>query len=63
VHRRTTPPVGVAGAAEWLGTTVGHIYKLVERKELTYTRVGGKLRFLEEDLEGYLMANRVERAS
>jgi excisionase family DNA binding protein len=60
---RRTPPVDIVTAAEWLGTTVGHMYRLVERRAIAYTKVGGKLRFLEEDLEAYLMANRVEAAS
>jgi excisionase family DNA binding protein len=54
----------VPEVARLMGTTTKHVYRLVEERRIAFVRVGGKLRFLESDLEAYLAANRVEaRAS
>lgn len=36
------------------------VYRLVERRELPFCRVGRSLRFTREDIEAYLQARRVE---
>lgn len=38
------------------------VYRLVERRELPFCRVGRNLRFTREDLETYLGARRVDSA-
>ena len=36
------------------------VYRLVERRELPFCRVGRSLRFTHDDIETYLQARRVE---
>ena len=38
------------------------VYRLVQRRELPFCRVGRNLRFSREDLEAYLAARRVSSA-
>ena len=45
-------------AAELLGMTVGWIYSASRRNRIPKTRVGGKLRFFEQDLLEYARIRR-----
>lgn len=52
-------PLDTAGAAEYLGTSVRHVRRLVFDRRVPFTRVGGKIRFLPADLDQYLKDRRV----
>ena len=45
--------------AAFLHLSKTSVYRLVERRELPFCRVGRNLRFTREDLEAYLEARRV----
>jgi excisionase family DNA binding protein len=47
-------------AAEYLGTTVRHLRRLVTDHELCRYKVGGRNRFADVDLDAWLDARRVE---
>ena len=47
-------------AAEYLGTTVRHLRRLVSDHELSRYKVGGRNRFADVDLDSWLDARRVE---
>jgi excisionase family DNA binding protein len=47
-------------AAEYLGTTVRHLRRLVSDHELSRYKVGGRNRFADVDLEAWLDQRRVE---
>jgi len=51
------------GAAEYLGTTVRHIDRLVYERRIPFVKVGGLIRFDIGDLDKYIKANRTEAAS
>ena len=55
-----TPPISTIEAAAYLGTTKRHIDRLVHEHRLAFLKVGGKRRFLVEDLDAFLAASRVE---
>ena len=57
------PLLDINGAAVRLGTTHRHIRGLIERREIPFFKVGGKVRFDPADLDRWLVAQRVERAS
>ena len=48
--------------AEFLRISKTSVYRLVERRDLPFCRVGRTLRFRREDLEAYLRACRVDPA-
>lgn len=49
-------------AADYLGCSLGHIYKLTSRRAVPHYKPGGKrLLFLKSDLDAYLLRNRIER--
>ena len=48
--------------AEILRLSKTSVYRLVERRELPFCRVGRNLRFTRKDLEAYLEARRVSSA-
>jgi len=50
-------PLDRAAAAAYLGTSERHIRELTSRHELPYVKVGRLVRFLPEDLDGYLARN------
>ncbi len=47
-------------AAAYLDTSVRHMRRLAAERRLPYVKVGGKVRFLPEDLDAFLQAGRVE---
>ena len=47
-------------AAEYLGTTVRHLRRLVSDHELCHYKVGGRNRFADVDLDAWLDSRRVE---
>lgn len=47
-------------AAEHLGVSRRFLEKLVAERRIPYLRLGGKVRFLVEDLDAYALAGRVE---
>lgn len=49
--------------AEFLRVSKTSVYRLVERRELPFCRVGRTLRFTRTDLESYLAARRVGSAA
>jgi excisionase family DNA binding protein len=47
-------------AAEYLGTTVRHVRRLVSDHQLSRYKVGGRNRFADVDLDEWLDARRVD---
>lgn len=54
------PPMSTEQAAEYLGTTKRHVDRLAQEHRVPYLKLGGKRRFLAEDLAAFLRASRVE---
>ena len=48
----------VGEAAAYLNTTERHIRRLRNEMQLPYVKVGSKLRFLRDDLDTYVEANK-----
>ena len=48
----------VGEAAAYLNTTERHIRRLRNEMRLPYVKVGSKLRFLRDDLDAYVEANK-----
>ncbi len=46
-------------AAEYLGTSVRHLRRLVSDHHLAHYKVGGRLRFADVDLDAWLAARRI----
>lgn len=57
------PLLDMNATAARLGTTHRHVRRLIERREIPFFKVGGKVRFDPADLDRWLTAQRVERAS
>ena len=57
------PLLDVPATAARLGTTVAHVRRLVFERRIPFFKVGGKVRFDPADLDRWLAAQRVERAS
>ena len=49
-------------AAEYLGTSVRHVHRLVSDHELSRYKVGGRNRFADVDLDAWLDGRRIEGA-
>jgi excisionase family DNA binding protein len=49
-------------AADYLGTSVRHVRRLVSDHELSRYKVGGRNRFADVDLDAWLDSRRVEGA-
>ena len=49
--------LGVADAAVYLNTSERHVRRLRAVNRLRYVKVGAKLRFRREDLDGFISAN------
>lgn len=47
-------------AAQYLYTSVRHMRRLTAEHRLPYFKVGGKLRFLQDDLDRFLRDGRVD---
>ncbi len=50
--------IDVEGAAEYLGTSVRHMRRLIDRKAIPHYKVGGKLRFVPDELDRWLDGRR-----
>ncbi|WP_433681198.1 helix-turn-helix domain-containing protein [Nocardia sp. CA-119907] len=50
----------VEGAAEYLGTGVRFVRRLVAERRVVFYKVGSHVRFKVSDLEAYVQAGRVE---
>ena len=57
------PPLDVAAAADYLGTTPRHVRELQYRGALAYIKVGRLVRFDQDDLDLFIERNRVPEAS
>jgi excisionase family DNA binding protein len=55
--------LGNASAAEFLGTHIRTLDRLVAKKRMPFVRVGGRRKFLIADLIAFQRANRVPAAS
>ena len=49
--------LGVADAAAYLNTSERHVRRLRAEHRIRYVKVGAKLRFRREDLDGFISAN------
>ena len=49
--------LGVADAAVYLNTSERHVRRLRAENRLRYVKVGAKLRFRRNDLDGFIAAN------
>lgn len=58
-RQRRRAPLTLEEAAEYLNINPRHLRRLVQERRITYTRVGKFLRFLPDDLDDYLLANRI----
>ncbi len=55
------PPLDIASAAAYLGTTTRHMRRLVAERRIPYLKIAGsKLRFLPDDLDAWLMEQRIQ---
>ncbi len=50
-------------AAEYLDTTERHLERLRSRREITFVRVGRKIRYKKSDLDAFVERNRVSALS
>ena len=46
----------VDGAAEMLDSTPGAVYQLVARRTIPFRKLGGRVIFLKDELEAFLLA-------
>lgn len=46
--------------AKYLKISQATIYRLIERRKITFLKIGGSLRFSKSDIEEYLRDSRVE---
>lgn len=46
--------------AEYLAISKATVYRLVNKRQLPFNKVGGMLRFRKDDIERYLEAGRIE---
>lgn len=49
--------LSVKETAELLGLKVSTLYAWVHRKKIPYVKAGGKLKFIEEQMNGFIEAN------
>lgn len=52
------PVLRVPEVCELLGISRAHLYRIVERGEITAVRMGRSVRFLAEDVRSFLAAHR-----
>jgi excisionase family DNA binding protein len=50
--------VDIKGAATYLATSIRHVRRLVQKTELDFVKIGGKLRFDKVDLQRYVDEHR-----
>lgn len=55
------PPLTTEAAAEYLGTSKRHLERLVQERRVPFLKLGGKRRFLAEDLDEFLRSSRIDR--
>jgi len=69
VHRQFVRPserevvpalLDIDAAAVYLATTTRHLRRLVQERRVGFVKLGGKLRFRPEDLDGIIAAGAVE---
>lgn len=53
------PLVDIEGLADWLGTSVRHVRRLVAEKRLPYLKVGHLVRFDPEDIACWIKEKKV----
>ena len=53
--------VNLKGAGAFLGVSARSVRRLIDRRELSFYKIGGLVKVSENDLANYLEANRVER--
>jgi excisionase family DNA binding protein len=61
-HRGYRPPLDLAEAAEYLGTSERHVRRLVAEHGLPFVKLGRKVRFQVTDLDAFIEANTVRPA-
>ncbi len=59
----TRRPLDYRGAADYVNTTERHLRSLVQRREIPYVKLGRLVRFIPDQLDDYLEAQTVPRAS
>ena len=52
--------LSVKEAAKRMGVSASKLYQLASERKVAHFRIGGKIVFLESDLEAYLLACRIE---
>ena len=55
-RERLLKPLDVA---EWFGVSRQTLYRMIEKREIPFYKIGGQIRFQEADLEKYLQDMRV----
>lgn len=56
-----TQPMGISEAAEYLGIPKGSLYKLTSKRKIThYKPTGGRIFFLQEDLDDFIRQGKHE---
>jgi len=53
----------VGGAAEFLGTSVRFVRRLIAERRIAYIRVGRHVRIAEADLASFIAAGRIEASA
>ena len=59
-HKRSKAFFTPDELAEFLSVSKATVYRLVGRRKLPFHRIGGMLRFKEQDIEKYLEDERIE---
>ena len=49
--------------ANLLGVSLPTVYRLIDRREIAFMRVGGRLRFSRADVESYIAERRIDPVS
>ena len=62
-ERSGRPPVDLAGAADYLGTTPRHVRRLVTERRIPYVKIGRFTRLDPDDLDEWISAHRIEVAA
>jgi excisionase family DNA binding protein len=61
VRTEHRPPLDIAAAAEYCGTSERHLRRLVFERRIPFIRLANtRIRFLPDDLDDWLRAQRVE---
>jgi excisionase family DNA binding protein len=57
---RRRPPLAIPAAADYLGTTVRHVRRLIAERRVTSYRLGGRVLLNPDDLDELLARSRRE---